>query len=142
MEIVDFEILRDLPTIDNPRFDWKRLMIFSSRPECTLFTKDLNSFAVVRDNYFGFNEGYINFLMARKKGTGSELLGELINKYKTIILLSDPRAEDTLLNYYRNQNLSEVRVYIKCRQKELSYFYTGDIDKEELTKVILKHYGE
>lgn len=145
MQKLDVSVLKNLQTIKNDRFDIGRLNKYARYRNSELYgyIEDdiVKSFVVIRMNYLGLNECYIQLIMSAEKGYGALLLKEIIKHFHKVVLLCDPHCGESLRQYYINQKMQEMRIQLSSK-RILSYFYSGRIIKNELFSGIKKCYGE
>ena len=145
MQKLDITVLKNLQVIKNDRFDIVRLNKYVRYHNNELYgyveNDIVKSFAVVRMNYLGLDECYIQLIMSAEKGYGALLLREIVKHFHKVVLLCDPHCGESLRQYYINQKMKEMRVRLSTDKRNVSYFYTGRINKNELFNGIKKCYG-
>ena len=145
MQKLDVGVLKNLQIIKNDRFDIVRLNKYARYRNSELYgyIEDgvVKSFAVIRMNYLGLDECYIQLIMSAEKGYGALLLKEIIKHFHKVVLLCDPHCGESLRQYYINQKMKEMCVRLIPNKRNLSYFYTGRINKNELFNGIKKCHG-
>lgn len=145
MQKLDISVLKNLQVIKNDRFDIVRLNKYVRYHNNELYGYVENgivkSFVVVRMNYLGLDECYIQLIMSAEKGYGALLLREIVKHFHKVVLLCDPHCGESLRQYYINQKMKEMRVRLIPNKRNLSYFYTGRINKNELFNGIKRCHG-